>query len=399
MTRRVPLQRPGGKLPSKQERWWQIVEPLGRAVALILVPIATFFDHRIGGLVVLSPAFLGFIISLTLMLIIPLRREFQSRSRYTDQLSEFGEPIVHVAPTVDGWVALGEDWIGVTSFPTTRRNLKFGEIDNVYFGGPRGRWDQVKKSPNATLPKQAIDANTKLTWVLLLHEADPSKSVLLVFRTEWEQKTWLEICQSAMERGRPALRVKTRPQPSPRQVLSKTRFWPVLVSGLVFTLAFIVCMLITDVHLKERSVQIVINFLFFSAILQFWSPMVAVSSIPLTQAFEVALENQSSKPILGPICLVGDKLYLRTPVDSRDWAESIPLTDIAEVRLEDWGHFWSYDDIFDLLRRKDNPLRKVIRLVLRRATDSEREVMLPTATAEDLFHDLRERISPERSPA
>ncbi|MBS1703750.1 MAG: hypothetical protein JST12_18950 [Armatimonadetes bacterium] len=333
------------------------------------------------------------------MLIIPLRRELQSRSRYTDQLSEFGKPIVHVAPTVDGWVALGDDWIGVTSFPTTLRNLKFGEIDNVYFGGPYGRWDQVKKSPYATLPKQAIDANTKLSWVLLFHEADPSKSVLLVFRTEWDQKTWLEICQSAMEQGRPTLREAPSPQPSARQILSKTRFRPVLVSGSVFALAFVVCMLISDVPAKQRELHTVVNFSFISTVLQFWSPMAAVSSSSLTQAFEVALENRSSKPILGPICLVGNKLYLRTPVDSRDWAESIPLTDIAEVRLEDWGHFWSNDDIFDLLRRKENPLRKVIRLILRRTTDSEREVVLPTATAEELYHDLRDRISPERSPA
>ena len=93
------------------------------------------------------------------------------------------------------------------------------------------------------------------------------------------------------------------------------------------------------------------------------------------------------------VTVVGDNLLISGGFDVDSGIELVPLKNIVDARVENWGLSFFSRDIKKLFRIDGPPRFMVVRLFLNTESDKEREVSLFTENAERWKEELLEAVS------
>ena len=107
-----------------------------------------------------------------------------------ESLRRFGSSILQCSPTKAGWIAAGEDWIGVsTTFTGTQRVPLTPEMPFLSGIGVK----QYYRRGDVSLPKELCEQFRNKPWLYIPNSIDPFQSILALFRSEAELHAWLAL--------------------------------------------------------------------------------------------------------------------------------------------------------------------------------------------------------------
>ncbi len=327
---------------------------------------------------------ISLVLASVFILAIPVISQWRQKEKFTSQLNGFRKSIVNVSPTTLGWLVFGEDWIGTTVYPSGLKKILFSEIDDVFWGAPQGRWDQLGKTHSFKLPKDAINQNTGCFWMVLSCSHDPLKNVVCTFRNQRTRDHWLKICKDLVEKGTLPELDQTHTWPSTKQILWKTKIPSVCFRWGVLTLLSILALAAYVYHWKHLGG--------FSALwwLNFFStgPFLD-SSRNLYLAFEGSFAGLAEAKERGTPIVDNGKLYLSIERDGIAFPEIIPVEKIRDMRLENWGTVFTNRDLLQLFKRNAKPIYRILVLVLDDEDQSQRRIQVGADQAESIFASLQ----------
>lgn len=114
----------------------------------------------------------------------------QRQERVDESLARFGSSVIHCSPTKFGWIATGEDWIGVSStFSGVQRVSLTPGMPFLSGVGVK----QYYRRGDVSLPEELREQFRNKPWLYIPNPDEPFQSILALFRNEAELQSWLAL--------------------------------------------------------------------------------------------------------------------------------------------------------------------------------------------------------------
>jgi len=313
---------------------------------------------------------------------------------WRSHFDEFGEGVLHCAPTQNGWVACGRDWIGISYPPHTQQRMSVNDISNFAWGMPNGSHEKFEKDIYFGVPKLLANASGQRYWIYVHSEQNPAQDFVMHFRHRRQMLEWTEVIQD-IKAGRTIKVPKQKSQPTLRELA--------LRSGLLHLVRAVYCIVLIStyeiIELYFPGARMVLVFVKLG-ILSLYLFGSQNTPFDLYREIQYSLaggdpEMLSTKAL--PIAERSFFLPLQSLADGKGF-ERLPLESIQDARLE----VQQKDNVFtrDISRmfvKNDKPTSKVLIISLTDATDLGREITLPSEVADQWYGELRSLLS-QKSP-
>ena len=311
---------------------------------------------------------------------------FYHRKRVREQqyiLSEIQVDSIFTAPTSLGWIGLTEDWIATSNPVKDVLRLELNDFTNFAWGFPNGKY--LKHHPDAhfAIPNVLVKKSTGQHWIFVPSATAPKKALFAFFKRESDMLVWKRILDSILN-GQPV----TFPEEDKRAMARKAEFGLTIFAGSAYVIAWFAAVLAFVIHNRD-----------FGPV---FTAVIGLTGIPtLGNKPEIKLIYRDVRLTiagfdmkgLGPrdqLVLSGDTLICLTASNvGNTGVEEISLSEISEIKLEDWGEPFLEKDIEKWFRKNVPSKHLVLRLILDRSEDSEREFRMPAAVAEKWYSDLK----------
>ncbi len=374
----IDIERPGGQ-KKPPLRWDNEILIIGFVVFWLVIVFASviFPDTNFLKSPLRTAIFLG-----SIALIVPFIFTFVTRNhkklddQYKHYFSQFGNDVWHCAPTHLGWIACGEDWIGASINPIYTTTLHSNDIGNVYWGGPRLVQSQLVNGYPFEIDMRKISPVSNLYWLLVLAKNEPNRSVFVTFRKKSEMETWVKIaCNLASVQ--PNVIARPRSQPTKWQFACKAKLIPLTII-LVQLLAYGLFMCLFATNRLSIGSQFLFPIMMFTNVGFMFPNEARGMSSKMTHDMLVKLNGGDGPDKDGRVPVIAGKNLIlnHTKYPGFEWAEQIPGSDIKEVSLEDWGKYLVEQNLKQLFKKNRKSDILIVRLMLNRSSDNEREVKL-----------------------
>ena len=309
-------------------------------------------------------------------------------------ISDFGDEVEHISPSIFGWVACGRDWIASSNPPQDFQKLSVSEIENFTWGNSDGVFEKYVDYPEFSFPRIAVAGLRKRFWILVPSSTDPMNTLLLLFYKKSDMQRWVSIIR-AMIGGETQEVVGFDSPPSQWKVARKARLLIILWALLCVLAQF--AGLYATTSMNSRIVSEVSYAVLLLAIISSmaWSDTTSIFKMFMGVRFRLAGGKKQIFDSEDP-AIIRNQLLLTSGSSQTPGLEFIPISTIKDLHLENWGHSFAERDLLQLFKKDAMPKSMTLRLYLDDANDPEREIKLPTAVAERWYSELKELIDRER---
>jgi hypothetical protein len=251
---------------------------------------------------------------------------------------------------------------------------------------------QCRLSLGISLPQNVINEVSRFDWLLILPKDSNDLPVLATFRKAKERDKWLQIAQGLIS-DEPLSIDHTQPTPSEKQLKTKAKLSSLYLLAGVLTTVVTVFLFGATTNTMQQVTFAVFALVHLPVIALSFAGAISPFTIRFRRDFLFSIATGKNEPFeLHEPPLSQDRLYLLSHGDPPIF-EIIPLSDIKDVRLEDWGHSWDNRDIWKIFDKNALPITLVVRLILNREQDAEREIQLPREVAEHWVDTLKALIT------
>ena len=303
-------------------------------------------------------------------------------------ISDFGDGVVHISPSIFGWVACGTGWIASSNPPRDFQRLTVDNIENFAWGNSDGVFEKYIDDPEFTFPRIAVAGLRKRFWIFIPCSSVPMDSMVIFFNRKSQMLTWVGVIR-AMKNGTLSNIPDVKSRASEWQIALKSKvlifIWGSLTGivqlGGIYATTFSGPRIFLD--LSSMSLMIVLIICLFMS-----ADTSPVLKLMMSIRFTLA-GGEKTHLAFDQLPVANEHLFLYDRFEMNSGIDCIALSSIKDMALENWESRVVEGDLKKLFKKGAPPENMVLRLYLDDADDPQREIKLATAVAERWFSELK----------
>ncbi len=302
-------------------------------------------------------------------------------------ISDFGDGVVHISPSLFGWVACGKNWIATSSPPKDFLKMSMEEIENFAWGNSDGIFTKFIDDPEFSFPRIAVAVLRKRFWIFIPCRSTPMNSMVIFFNRKSQMLKWVEVIKE-MKNGTLLETPDIGSQANKWQTAIKSKLL-LFIGG-----SFAVLVQFVGIYATAPSTRIFIELLLMAPIIALViSRFLAADSssvLPLMMSVRFTLAGgQKTHLAFDQLPVANAHLFLYDRLAMYPGIDCVSLSSIKGMTLENGESRIVEGDLKKLFKKGAPPENMVLRLYLDDVTDPEREINLPTETAQRWYSELK----------
>lgn len=307
----------------------------------------------------------------------------QRQERVEESLARFGSSVIHCSPTTFGWIAAGEDWIGVSStFSGVQRVPLIPGMPFLSGVGVK----QYYRRGDVSLPEELREQFRNKPWLYIPNPDEPFQSILALFRNEAELQSWLALLSDDLK-TKFANAKPTRQSPTQWQKFLKAQGADFLIACIIVILFAIQVIVDQLTHLKfSQWLSLIFGVLNLALVLPSASSGVGALTIQRFWLWvgsgDIQTDMQHSLPIaqghVVGICDIGNQSQVVVA----------PISSIQDITVEPHKPSFFVRDLFHPNKSESGLMR--VRITFKNQPDLKLSFLLETQTAQRFVELLKQ---------